>query len=502
MFSRVFLYFDRQNKQPRGVGKASITVTTTRAIGLSGQRNWDRNEVYANMKNIDFELICDNFNSTIFLSDKNGVVVYVNKAYLKQTGLKEEQLIGKTIQELQRNNVFQCDIIPQILKDGRPRSAIGYVPEHDYRGFISGIPILDELGSLRYVMTTDWDVNSISKIQSYLDCLRTDEGGLDLSCVLGNQKEQQNALAACETMFFVSKEMREVVDLMLIVASTDVPVLITGETGTGKEVMATALVSCSNRKTKPYIRINCAATPNDLIESELFGYIPGAFTGASSTGKKGAFEVANGGTILLDEIGELPYHAQAKLLRVLQEGEITKVGDSIPIPVDVRVIAATNRDLQNEIKEGRFREDLYYRLNVVQLKIPPLRERREDIAHIAVKFLSEFRKKYNREVNIDNEILEVLSLYEWPGNIRQLRNTMERLVITSISGLITREDVNKLIEFDNEKEAKNSLKDIVSQFEQGVIKSAIAECGSKAKAADKLQVERTTFIKKCQKYGI
>lgn len=446
-------------------------------------------------KSIDFKILCDNLNSTIFLADKEGKTLYVNKAYIEQTGLCEEQLIGKSIYELQEENIFQCDIIPQILRDGKPRNAIGYVASSDYRGFISGLPICDESGELKYVMTTDWDVNSISKIQSYLDPLKAGETSADENSYLTEYSQD-------EKMLFVSQKMREVAELMYIVAKTDVAVLITGETGTGKEVLASTLVSQSNRAEKPYMRINCAAIPNELIESELFGYTEGSFTGAAKGGKKGAFEMADGGTILLDEIGELPYHVQAKLLRVLQESEVTKIGSGEPIHVDVRVIAATNRDLLKEIREGRFREDLYYRLNVIQLKIPPLRERKEDIAHIAVKFLSEFREKYHKNVNLDNDVFPMLSRYGWPGNVRQLRNTIERLVITCTNGIITGTDVAKLIDVSENTSEASTLKDIMNQFEQQIIENALREYGSKSKAAEKLGVERTTFLKKCQRYGI
>ena len=450
-------------------------------------------------REIDFKLICDNINSTIFLADKDGNTIYVNKAYIEQTGLSEEKLIGKSIYDLQTENIFRCDIIPQILKDGKPRNAIGYVAESDYRGFVAGMPIYDNAGKLKYVMTTDWDVNQISRIQSYLDSLKGDKIYQDN---LYNEKLNQQRRNTGEKLLFVSQKMQEVVDLLHIVAKTDGAVLITGETGTGKEVMASELMNQSNRCGKPYIKINCAAIPDNLIESELFGYSEGAFTGAIKGGKKGAFEEADGGTILLDEIGELPYHVQAKLLRVLQEGEVIRVGSNNPISIDVRVIAATNRNLLQEIQEGRFREDLYYRLNVIQLKIPSLKERKEDIAHIAVRFLSEFREKYHKNVNLDSNVIPILSKYKWPGNIRQLRNTMERLVITCMTELITGEDVNALLGIQEAQNINMTLKDAVNQFEKEIMINAIEEYGSKLKAAEKLGVERTTFVKKCKRYGI
>jgi DNA-binding NtrC family response regulator len=237
-----------------------------------------------------------------------------------------------------------------------------------------------------------------------------------------------------------SKAITEVLDLVSKVAGNDVTVLITGESGTGKEMVATAINSESRRKTKPYLKMNCAAIPSELLESQLFGHERGAFTGAISR-QEGCFERANGGSLFLDEIGDMSMMTQTKLLRVLQEQEFERIGGSNTIKVDVRIMAATNKSLLEEIKKGRFREDLYYRLNVVEIHIPPLRERIEDIPEIVNSFLDEFKEKYNKpELTISSNAMSVLTTYSWPGNVRELRNVIERATVLSRTSVIEPDD--------------------------------------------------------------
>ncbi len=245
----------------------------------------------------------------------------------------------------------------------------------------------------------------------------------------------------------------EIVDTIKSVANTPATVLLTGESGVGKEVFAKAIHNLSDRRDKPFVKINCAAIPEDLLESELFGYEKGAFTGANTT-KKGKFELADGGTIFLDEIGDMPLLLQSKLLRVLQEKEIERLGGSKTIKVDVRIIAATNKDLEKMVQEGTFREDLYYRLNVIQIHIPPLRERREDIPVLIYYFLDKFNKMYGKNLKISDELVELLTNYDWPGNIRQLQNTLERMVILAKKPVLTKED----LPVDIKKSLKNFIK--------------------------------------------
>lgn len=431
-------------------------------------------ELFAKYKKeqIDFQMICDNLNTTLFVTDDEGRACYVNSAYEERTGLKKEYILGKTIFELQKENIIQCDVIPRMLKEEKPINAIGYVVSTDYRGFIAGIPVKDESGKLRYAMTTDWDVTSIMEMENRLRQLQKGE-------VPANTDEfVPTPVANDEEILYTSDVMRDLISLAKTVAQTDVSVLITGETGTGKELLSKVIVKYSCRADKPYIKVNCAAIPQDLLETELFGYEEGAFTGAKRGGKKGAFEQADGGTILLDEIGELPFQMQAKLLRVLQENEVNRVGGQRAIKLNVRVIAATNRNLLQEIRNGNFREDLYYRLNILPLELPPLRDRSEDIPFLVGRFLEEFDEKYKKITLIEADAMQLLRHYDWPGNIRELRNMMERLVILGKDGRITCSEIQKMLGITGMcvpagREETYTLKEAVEQFEKQMIQNAI-----------------------------
>ena len=432
------------------------------------------------------------------MTDSEGKVIYINPAYEERTGLKGADLLGRTIYDLQKTNVIQCDIIPHMLKTGEPANEIGYVVPTNYRGFIAGIPIKDEKGSIRYAMTTDWDVSTILELENRLTSLQ--KGKID-----NEENSTETMILSDDDIWYVSDVMRELMELTKLIAQTDVTVLITGETGTGKELFASAIVKNSKRANKPFVKINCAAIPPNLLESELFGYEEGSFTGAKKGGKAGAFEEANGGTILLDEIGELPFQVQAKLLRVLQENEVLRVGGVKPIPLNIKVIAATNRDLVSEIKEGRFREDLYYRLNIMPIEIPALRHRPEDALFLANRFLAVFNEKYNKTLEMDGSAIRILKRYAWPGNVRELKNLMERLVIICRDGIISDKDVEKIIKVKTEdisfKDGEN-LKQALERIEKSMIEEAVYTYKNKTQAAEALGVERTTFLKKCQKYGI
>ena len=291
-----------------------------------------------------------------------------------------------------------------------------------------------------------------------------------------------------------------------MVAKSEASVLITGESGVGKEVAAKEIYRQGLRKEAPFITVNCAAIPENLLESELFGYEKGAFTGAFKE-KMGLFEVANGGTILLDEIGEFPMHLQPKLLRVLQEREIRRVGSTKSIPIDVRVIAATNRDLMAQVKNGNFRADLYYRLNVVPIQIPALRDRREDIALLASNFLVMFNKKYKTSKFFLSQAVMLLEQHDWPGNVRELENVVERLVIVSSKQAITPQQV--LMVFSGRMNVDTgtdapvmSLKEVTAQLEKRMIAEALTNYKSTYKAAKVLGLSQSTLVRKAKALGI
>lgn len=287
-------------------------------------------------------------------------------------------------------------------------------------------------------------------------------------------------------------------------AKTNFPVVLTGETGTGKEVFARAIHNTSSRAKMPMVCINCAAIPAELLESELFGYEEGAFTGARRSGRAGMFELANTGVILLDEIGDMPLSLQTKLLRVLQQRELLRVGGTRPVKLDLQVIAATNRNLREEARQGRFREDLYYRLNVVPIELKPLRERGADIPLLAERFCQSFCKKYGRDMTITPDGLEVLTRYPWPGNIRELENLIERIIVTTTSGsAITRGGVLAALNASGQTSgaapATGTLKQRVSAYEQEIIVQTVEREGSIRRAAQVLGVDHSTLVKKLRR---
>lgn len=313
-----------------------------------------------------------------------------------------------------------------------------------------------------------------------------------------------------------SEAVLDLKDKIEKIADTQSTVLITGESGTGKELIARAIHSCSKRSKKPFIAINCGAIPDSLLESELFGYVKGAFSGASSEGRVGKFELANGGVIFLDEIGEMPFYLQVKLLRVLQERTIVRIGSNKLIKLDIRVIAATNMDLKQRIREKKFREDLYYRLNVIPLRVPPLRERGEDIFLIMKILMEKYNKIFNKNVHsIDNEVKEIIKNYSWPGNVRELENTVEFMInMCDEKGIITKdmiyENIIKNSISGNQNEKISSEKDTplmtLEESEKLLIKKALSIYGSdtagKNLCAEKLGIGIATLYRKIDKYNL
>ncbi|HBI71803.1 MAG TPA: AAA family ATPase, partial [Lachnospiraceae bacterium] len=300
-----------------------------------------------------------------------------------------------------------------------------------------------------------------------------------------------------------SRKSREIMDLIVRLGKVDSTVIIYGESGVGKEVFARELHKHGLRKDRPLISINCAAIPETLLESELFGYEGGAFSGAKKGGKMGLFEIAHKGTLFLDEIGEIPMPIQTKLLRVIQEKELLRLGGSNPIPIDVRIITATNRNLAEMVKKKQFRQDLYYRLNVVPIYVPPLRERKEEIPPLALKFLQKFNDQYNLQKKLDEKLIDKLINYEWPGNIRELRNVIERAMVTSSDTVIRSiklgSGINqgeKEISIEKESPPTIDLRKKVDAYERELIEHYIKIYKTSRKLAKALGVSQTTVIRK------
>lgn len=305
-----------------------------------------------------------------------------------------------------------------------------------------------------------------------------------------------------------NRKMLELFDLVKDIAKTNSTILINGESGTGKELIANALHFNSDRVKKPFVKVNCGVLAENLLESELFGHVKGSFTGAIKD-KLGRFEISNGGTIFLDEIGDISPNMQLKLLRVLQEGEFERVGGTETIKVDVRIIAATNRDLANMMMKGEFRQDLYYRLNVIPLEVPPLRERKDDIPLLVSHFLDKFNKQFNKRIDIiEDDALKYLQNYGWPGNIRELENLIERSVVLNKTGKLTLKDFPNYVtqneeEINFEIPSDGLLTEAVDHYEKQIILKALKENNfNKLRTAEKLGIHRSTFMSKLKKYDI
>lgn len=437
----------------------------------------------------------------IWITDHVGKILFANSANAKLLGVPRSELENKTTQELQDEGVFQTSAILEALQTRQQVSKVCNNPRTCLTVLATATPVFNEAGDIQYIFNNVRDITALNEMRESLQ---------DKDEIIRQQNSQLETMKlrlGVGTIVANSKAFTQVVELARRAATFDgATVLILGESGTGKEVISELIVNTSPRKDKPYLQINCGAIPENLIESELFGYEKGAFTGADAKGRKGLFEAANGGTVFLDEIGDLPLHMQVKLLRVLQQKRIIRVGGTETVNLDVRIIAATNKDLKQMVKEGRFREDLYYRLNVVPIEIPPLRDRKEDILPLVNHFLTVANRKYHTNKSIYSDTIDVLESYSWPGNVRELENLMENLVITTPGDIIRRENLSERLKFSTEDRGFTedteviTLKETVERAEYMAIQKAIRQCGSIRKAAVALGVDPSTIVRKQQNY--
>ncbi len=438
----------------------------------------------------------------IFVTDAKGNVKKINESYTRITGFTEEEIVGKNIYDLVKKGYFDRAATIDVIESKKSQTFTQTL-KTGKTVLVTGNPLFSEKGKLIGVVTNGRDITELYRLRQ--EIIRAQ--GLSQHYQKEILKFQFDGNE--EDYIVASEKMEEVSNLIKRIAQVESTVLVFGESGVGKEIVAREIHRHSMRSERPYICINCAAIPENLLESELFGYESGSFTGASKQGKMGIFQLADGGTLFLDEIGELPFYLQAKLLRVIQEKEIVRIGGINPIPIDVRLITATNRDLWKMVAERQFREDLYYRLNVVQIRIPPLRERKEEIPVYADYFLGILNRKYKLNRQLNPELIEVLTEYDWPGNIRELRNALEQAYVTSADTFITdiklgpKQEIHKIIRHTENDELTNlSLKDSLQEYEKRLIQAALTQHITTRKAAAALGVSQATIWRKAKQYEI
>lgn len=448
----------------------------------------------------------------IFITDAKANVIRINHAYEVITGLKKEEVLGKNMADLVRNKLISESGSLQVIKTKQPVT-LQQCFRSGKEALVTSSPIFDADGNFIMIVTNVRDLTEIYNLKAVVQekTAAMDRLAMELEHLQTTSEDNQEIIAKDETTLAA----------MLLanrVASMDTTVILLGETGVGKEVMARYIFQHSHRAKNSFIKVNCGAIPENLIESELFGYEGGAFTGANKNGKIGLFELANKGTLFLDEIGELPKDMQVKLLRVLQEQEILRVGGTKPVKIDVRIIAATNRNLEEMVSDGTFREDLYYRLTVFPISIPPLRMRKKDIVPLALSFLEKLNQKYQLKKYFTDLSMQLLHEYDWPGNIRELKNIVERAIIISPSDAIKPENLHIhsaskpiVIIKDNEfsDNTKNSLpppefpinlKNTLEKIEYTYMVQAYKFFGNVRDAAKNLGLTPSTFVRKRKQY--
>ncbi|WP_025749780.1 sigma-54 interaction domain-containing protein [Priestia megaterium] len=450
-------------------------------------------------ESMDLKAIFETSYDVMYVSDGEGNTIRASSGCLELWGKKENELIGRNVIDLEKEGIYTPSITRLVLEQKKKVSAIQTTKE-GRRLMVVGTPIKNEQGEVIRVINASRDITEVSQMQSEIS---------EMKRLIAGYKQELMELKKDKTekvkLISYSKKMEKTLELARRVANVDSTVLILGESGVGKEMVANLIHETSDRKNSPFIKVNCGAIPENLLESELFGYEGGAFTGAKKEGKMGLFELANKGTLFLDEIAEMPLALQVKLLRVLQEREVMRVGGVKPVAVNVRIIAATNRNLHEDVQKGNFREDLYYRLNVIPLSILPLRERREDILPLASYFIEQFNQKYLTKKALSAETAEAFELYNWPGNVRELQNIVERLIVMSdgdeIQHLHLPEEITNLSSNKDKVQVLDilPLKECMEMAEKQLLRLAKQKYSSTVKIADALQVNQSTISRKLQK---
>ena len=450
---------------------------------------WDRELLFE---------ILNNIHDVVLVIDSDTTIVFANEAYAKILGVPITKVLGRRLDKIEPG----AKTI-EVLRTGET--------SYGRRSYLDSLGI-EVIGSTFPLYNGKKIIGAVSTFKNINDVVELNRELKQTKGVADYLKEQleqeeEHLPQSFEEYIGQNSRLKETLTVAAKVAKTDSTVLILGESGVGKEVLARAIHNSSRRKDKPMIKVNCAAIPEDLIESELFGYEDGAFTGAKKGGKLGKFELAHRGTIFLDEIGDMSHTMQAKLLRVLQEQEFERIGSNKTIKVDIRVIAATNRNLESLIEKGDFRSDLYYRLNIVPLTLTPLRERKDDILKLAKTFLEKYAKEVGKELTLSPQVIRYLQAYHWPGNIRQLKNVIEHASIVCGGPVIKSNHLpdnivtKKNVFSDNDR--SYDVKETLARVEKELILSALATYNNnRTNALRALGISRKSFYDKLHRYGM
>ena len=466
---------------------------------------------------IDYKTVVDNLDDSLFITDGEGRVMYVNPSYEKNTGVMYEEVKGRLVKDIvDEGKLFTGGATLDVLKKKKRvfRLATIHKSNPPQVGYAVGVPVFHKKNpdKIRQVVVSSRPIFTLKELkddyQRFLDevnAIKDDKSNVQFHDSAEDYEISKNLIGK-------SPSLMNVWSLIKKIAPTDASVLITGESGVGKEIVADEIYKLSPRNGKQFVKVNCASIPANILESELFGYEKGAFSGASSSGKQGLFEVANNGTLLLDEIGDMPLDLQVKLLRAIQNKEITRVGGTKAIPLNIRIIASTNSDLKKKIAEGTFRQDLYYRLSVIPIQIPPLRERPEDIEELVRHFINLYGEHHNRHIDITDKEIKMLKRYDWPGNIRELENVIEYLTICSsgtgnidmemLTSLLNISEDSKVDYIDSNPEDDGTLADSLEHHEIARIKAALAKSKNLREAGAILGVNASTVSRKIKQYGI
>jgi len=434
----------------------------------------------------------------ILITDGQGQILYVCQSFKEIYGVASEEVLGKTVYEMEKYGIFSPSVTACVLETGQKVTMV-QSNKFQQKIVVTATPIRDESGTIRKVISFSHNITEFLKLKEQYEYLEK-----KVELYTAELEELRSKDINFSNVVGKSKQMREVLNLINRVADFDTNTLLLGESGVGKTLLAHLIHSLCHRKNGPLIEVNCGAIPENLLESELFGYDRGAFTGAKREGKPGLIELAQNGTLFLDEISELTLPLQVKLLKVIQDKTITRVGGTQTIKVDFRLITASNRILQDLVDQRKFREDLFYRLNVIPIFIPPLRERKDDIFHLCLYFLEKLNKKYKLNKSLASSTIDKLVNYDWPGNIRELENVIERILLTSEQDNVTVDFLPENIKNPAKSVANNEdceLPAALDRFERTLIIKAYEKHGTTVGVAKALGISQASAARKIQKYA-